>query len=57
MNTEGLALTLAKNATTPNPFKIIPLQSKRKDNSWKTEETLARAAVTLETERAKWPNP
>jgi len=37
------------------PFKIIPLQSTRKENNWETEETLARAAVTLETERAKWP--
>jgi hypothetical protein len=37
-----LALTPSKNATTPNPFKIIPLQSKRKENSWETEETLAR---------------
>jgi hypothetical protein len=52
-----LALTAAKNATTPNPFKIIPLQSTRKENSWETEETLARVDVTLETERAKWPNP
>jgi hypothetical protein len=48
-----LALTPAKNATTPNPFKIISLQSTRKVNSCETEETLARAAVTLETERAK----
>jgi hypothetical protein len=52
-----LALTPAKNATTPNPFKIIPLQSARKENSWETEETPAGAAITLETERAKWPNP
>jgi hypothetical protein len=52
-----LALTPAKNATKPNPFKIIPLQSTRKENRWETEETLARAAVTLETEWAKWPNP
>jgi hypothetical protein len=37
--------------------KIIPLQSTRKENSWETEETLARAAVTVEMERAKWPNP
>jgi hypothetical protein len=51
------AFTPAKNATTPNPFKIIQLQSTRKENSWETEETLARAAVTLETERVKWPNP
>jgi hypothetical protein len=52
-----LAFTPAKNATKPNPFKIIPLQSTRKENNWETEETLARAAVKLETERAKWPNP
>jgi hypothetical protein len=52
-----LAVTSAKNATTPNPFKIIHLESTMKQNSWETEETLARRAVTLETERAKWPNP
>jgi hypothetical protein len=40
-----------------NPFKIIPLQSTRKENGWETEETLERAAVTLGTERAKWHNP
>ena len=42
-----LAFTLAKNATKPNPFEIIPLQTARKENNWKTEEALARAAVTL----------
>jgi hypothetical protein len=52
-----LALTPAKNATTPNPFKIIPLQLTRKEKSWETEETLARTTVTLETGGAKWPNP
>jgi hypothetical protein len=52
-----LAFTPAKKSTKPNPFKIIPLQSIRKENGWETEETLERAAVTLETERAKWPNP
>ena len=41
----------------PNPFEIIPLQTTRKENSWKTEEALARAAVTLETERIKESNP
>ena len=46
-----LAFTLAKNATKPNPFEIISLQTTRKENNWKTEETLARAVVTLETER------
>jgi len=52
-----LAFTLAKNATKPNPFEIIPLQTTRNENNWKTEEALARAAVTLETERFKGSNP
>jgi hypothetical protein len=52
-----LASTLAKIATKPNPFKIKPLQTTRKGNNWKTEETLAGAAVTLETERIKGSNP
>jgi len=51
-----LAFTLAKNATKPNPFEIIPLQTTRKENNWKTEEALARAAVTLQTERIKGSN-
>jgi len=48
-----LAFTLAKNATKPNPFEILQLQTTRKENNWKTEEALARAAITLETERIK----
>jgi hypothetical protein len=52
-----LAFTLAKNATKPNPFKIIPPQTTRKENNWKTEETLAGAVVTLETEWIKGSNP
>jgi len=48
-----MAFTLAKNATKPNPFQIITLQTTRKENNWKTEEALARAAVTVETERIK----
>jgi hypothetical protein len=44
-----LVFALAKNATKPNPLEIIPLQTTRKKNNWKTEETLARAAVNLET--------
>ena len=51
-----LAFTVAKNATKPNPFEIIPLQTTRKENNWKTEEALARAVVTLETERIKESN-
>jgi len=56
MQTE-LASTLAKNATKPNPFEIIPLQTTRKENNWKTEKTLERAVVTAETERIKGFNP
>jgi hypothetical protein len=52
-----LASTLAKNATKPNPPEIIPLQTTGKERNWKTEETLARAAVTLETERIEGSNP
>jgi len=49
--------TLAKNATKPNHFEIISLQTARKKHNWKTEETLARTVVTLETERIKGSNP
>jgi hypothetical protein len=52
-----LAFTLAKNATKTNPFEIISLQTTRKKNNWKTKETLARAVVTLVTERIKGYNP
>ena len=34
----------------------IPLNTTRKENNWKTEETLARAAVSLVTERIKGSN-
>jgi len=37
-----LVSTLAKNAPKPNPFEIILLQTTRKENNWKTEETLER---------------
>jgi hypothetical protein len=52
-----LAFTLAKNATKRKPVEIISLQTTRKKNTWKTQETLARAVVTLETERIKGYNP
>jgi len=52
-----LVFTLRKNATKSNPFKITLLQTTRKENNWKTEETWERAAVTLETERIKGSNP
>jgi len=52
-----LVFTLAKNATKPNTFEIISLQTTRKKNNWKTKETLARAVATLETERIKGSKP
>jgi len=52
-----LALTLAKNATKPNPFEIISLQTTRKENNRKTKEALARTAVTVEKKRIKGYNP
>jgi len=45
--------SLAKNATKANAFEIIQLETTGKEDNWKTEETLARAAVTVETERVK----
>ena len=48
-----LAFTLAKNATNPDSVEIVSLQTTRKENNWKTEETLVRTVVTLETERIK----
>jgi hypothetical protein len=53
----GLAFTLSKNATKPNPFEIISLQTTRKENNCKIEETFQRAVVTLETEWIKRSNP
>jgi hypothetical protein len=52
-----LAFTPSKNATKLNPFEIISLQTTRKENNWKTVETLARAVVTVETEQIEGSNP
>jgi len=49
--------TFVKNATKPNPFEIVLLQTTRKENNCKTKETLERAVVTLATEWIKGPNP
>ena len=57
MNKDGTGFHTAKNATKPNPFEIIPLETTRKENNWKMEVALAQAAVTLETERIKGSNP
>jgi hypothetical protein len=50
-----MVFTLAKNATKSNPFEIISLQTTRKKNNWKIEETLARTAVILDTNGSKVP--
>jgi hypothetical protein len=52
----GLVFTLAKNATKPNLFEIVSLQTTRKKNNWKIKETLAKTAVTLETKWIKESN-
>jgi len=39
--------SLAKNATKPNPFEIIVLQTTRKENNWKTEETLVESSCNF----------
>jgi len=39
------------------PFEIILLQTTSNENNWKTEETLERTVVTLETGRIKGSNP
>jgi len=58
MNTDGTDIHTCKEChTKPNPFEIIPLQTTRKEDNWKTQEALAPAAVTLETERIKGSNP
>jgi len=39
--------TNTKNATKPNPSKILQLQTAKKKINWTTLKTLARAAITL----------
>jgi hypothetical protein len=56
LNVDGIGFYTYKE-TKPNRFEIISLQTTRKENNWKTEEKLARAVVTLETERIKGSNP
>ena len=46
-------LAFIRILTKPSPFEIIPLQTTSMEKYWKTEEALARAALSLETERIK----
>jgi uncharacterized CHY-type Zn-finger protein len=55
MNADGAGFYACKECH--KTFEIIPLQTTGKESNWKTKETLARAAVTLETERIKGSNP
>ena len=57
MNTEGTGFCTCKEChTTESLSKHTTIIHKEKEQSG-DQETLARAAVTLETERTKWPKP
>jgi hypothetical protein len=51
MNTDGTGFYTCKECHKTES------ESKRKENNWKTEETLVGAVVTVETERIKGSNP
>jgi len=57
MNTDGTGFNTCKECHKTESFEIILLQTTRKENNLKTEETLERAVVTLQTERIKGSNP
>jgi len=52
MNTDGTGFNTCKEC-----HKIIPLQTTRKEKNWKTEGTLKRAVVTLDSELIEGSNP
>jgi len=54
LNTGGTGFFTCKECH--KAYEIIPLQTTTKENNGKTEEALAQAAVTLETERIKGSN-
>ena len=55
MNTDGTGFHTCKECHKTE--SLWNHQTTRKENNWKTEEALARASVTLETERIKGSNP
>jgi hypothetical protein len=57
MKIDGTGFYTCKKCTKPILFEIISLQTTRKENNWKNEETLARTVVTVETERIKGSSP
>jgi NADH:ubiquinone oxidoreductase subunit E len=57
MYMEGTGFYTFKECHKTESVRNPPLQPLQKENGWETKETLERTAVTLETERAKWPNP
>jgi hypothetical protein len=50
-----LAVTPAKNATKPNPFKIIPLSPTGKQNGLGDRRNFEKAAVTVLTDGPNYP--
>jgi hypothetical protein len=57
MNTDGTGFYTCIESHKTKSFESIPLQTARKENNWKTQEALSRAAVTVETELIKGSNP
>jgi len=57
MNTDGTGYYTCEECYKTESFEIIPLQTTRMENNWKTEEALERAAATLKTEWIKGNNP
>ena len=53
MNTDGTDFHTCKECHKTESLLNHTTKTTRKENNWKTEEALARAAVTLETERIK----
>jgi len=54
MNTDGTGFHTCKEC---HKTESLWNHTTRKENNWKTEEALARAAVTVETERIEGSNP
>jgi len=58
MNTDGTGFHTCKECHKTESLFLNHITTDHKEgNNWKTEEALARAAVTLETERIKGSNP
>ena len=57
MNADGTGFNTCKEFHKTESLRNLPLPNTRKENNWKTEKTLERAVVTLETEGIKGSSP